>query len=322
VTSLLIVLAMPDYVIARYLDPLRAHFPEIEINAVNHRDKIDPYIGRTDILLTFGAMMGDEVFQKAKSLKWVQVLGTGVDRVADSPSLGPDVRISNVHGMHGPPVAEAALGFMLALARQLPRSVRAQDRHEWERFPSRLLAGKIVTIFGIGVIAEALAPLCKALSMRVLGVTSAPREVAGFDRIYPRAALVEAAREADYFVCLTPHTPETRDIVGAAVFDAMKTGSFFVNLGRGETVDEAAMVRALQDGTLAGAALDVFSVEPLPKDHILWTMKHVIITPHLGGFYDEYPDESLPVVERNLRRFLAGDREHMINLVPRAERTP
>jgi D-2-hydroxyacid dehydrogenase (NADP+) len=319
VTSLLIVLAMPDYVIARYREPLTAHFPEIEINAVNHRDKIDPYIARTDILLTFGAMMGDEVFQKGKNLKWVQVLGTGVDRVADSPSLGRDVLISNIAGIHGAPVAEAAIGFMLALSRQLPRSVKAQERHEWERFPARLLDGKVCGMFGIGVIAEALAPRLKGLGMRTVGVSSAPRAVPGFDRMLPRAKLSEAVADWDYFVLLTPHTPATFHAVDDNIFGAMKRGAYFVNLGRGETVDEEAMMRALDDGRLAGAALDVFSVEPLPRDHRLWSMPNVIVTPHLGGFYDEYPDRSLPVVEENLRRFLAGDREHMINLVARED---
>jgi D-2-hydroxyacid dehydrogenase (NADP+) len=321
-TSLLIVLAMPDGVIARYRDPLRAHFPEIEIAAVNHRDKIDPHIARTDILLTFGAMMADEVFRKAASLKWVQVLGTGVDRVADSPSLGNDVIITNIHGIHGAPVAEAAIGFMLALSREMPRSVRAQDRRAWDRFPARLLDGKTVGMFGIGIIAEALAPRCKALGMRVVGVSSAPRAVPGFDRMLPRDALIEAVREWDYFVLLTPHTPATYHAVDESVFRAMKRGSYFVNLGRGETVDEAALIAALEDGRLAGAALDVFAVEPLPAAHKFWSMPNVIITPHLGGFYDEYPDRCLPVVEENLRRFLAGEREHMINIVKRGNETP
>jgi phosphoglycerate dehydrogenase-like enzyme len=316
-TSLLIVLAMPDYVIARYREPLTAHFPGIEINAVDHRDKIDPYIGQADILLTFGAMMADEVFQKAANLKWVQVLGTGVDRVADSPSLGRDVIITNIHGIHGAPVAEAAIGSMLALARQVPRSVRAQDRRTWERFPARLLDGKTAGLFGIGIIAEALAPRLKALGMRVEGVSSAPRELPGFDCMLPRDALVDAVRGWDYFVLLTPHTPATYHAVDETVFRAMKPGGYFINLGRGETVDDDAMIRALADGRLAGAALDVFAIEPLPRDHALWSIPNVIITPHLGGFYDEYPDRCLPVVETNLRRFLAGERAHMINLVNR-----
>ncbi len=320
-TSLLIVLAMPDYVIARYREPLAAHFPDIEINAVNHRDKIDPYIARADILVTFGAMMGDEVYAQAPNLRWVQALGTGVDRITDQPSLGRHVIVTNVAGIHGPPVAEAAIGSMLALARNIPRSLRAQAREQWERFPARLVDGKTAVIFGIGIIAEALAPRLKALGMRTVGVSSAPRGVPAFDRMVAAPNLAEAVREADHFVLLTPYTPETYQLVGDTILGAMKRGSFFINLGRGETVDDEALMRALDSGRLAGAALDVFSVEPLPKDHRLWSMPNVIITPHLGGFYDEYPDRALPVVEENLRRFLAGDRAHMINVMQRGEDT-
>ncbi|HUB94857.1 MAG TPA: D-2-hydroxyacid dehydrogenase [Stellaceae bacterium] len=320
-TSLLIVLAMPDQVIAAYKDALMAHFPGLEISAVNHRDKIGPYIGRAEILVTFGAMMADEVYAQAPNLEWVQALGTGVDRITDQPSLGRHVIVTNVAGIHGPPVAEAAIGSMLALARNVPRSVRAQDRGRWDRFPARLIDGKTAVIYGIGVIAEALAPRLKALGMRVVGVSSAPRRLPGFDLMVPREQLVDALREADHFVLLTPHRPGTEASIGDTEFAAMKRGGFFINLGRGETVDDEALVRALGDGRLAGAALDVFSVEPLPEEHPFWSMPNVIVTPHLGGFYDEYPARALPVVEENLRRFLAGDREHMINVVQRGERT-
>jgi len=176
-------------------------------------------------------------------------------------------------------------------------------------------------IFGIGVIAEALAPRLKALGMRVVGVSSGPRDLPGFERMLPRAKLHEAVAEADHFILLTPYRPDTLRIVDDTVFGAMKPGGFFINLGRGEAVDDDALLRALGNGRLAGAALDVFSVEPLPKDHPLWSMPNVIVTPHLGGFYDEYPARALPVVEENLRRFLAGDREHMINVVQRGEDT-
>ncbi len=316
-TSLLIVLSMPDAVVARYYDRLRAGFPEIEIDAVNHRDKIGPYIGRTEILLTFGAMMQDEVYRQAPRLQWVQALGTGVDRIIDAPSLGPAVIVTNIYGVHGPSVAEGALASMLALARQLPRSLRAQERRAWERFPVRLLDGKTVAVLGIGVIAAALGPRCQALGLRVVGISSAPRDVPGFDRMYPRDALVEAVADCDFLVLLTPHTKATHHIVDAAVLAALKPGCCLINLARGGVVDEDALVRALAEGRLAGAALDVFGTEPLPQDHPFWAMKNVIMTPHLGGFYDEYPEQVLPVVEENLRRFLAGDRARMINLVSR-----
>jgi phosphoglycerate dehydrogenase-like enzyme len=195
--------------------------------------------------------------------------------------------------------------------------VRNQDRHVWERWPARLLDGKKLGILGVGVIAEALAPKCKALGMTVIGISSLPRTVPGFDRVYGRDELVSAVRDLDYLVALTPYSPTTRHIVNAAVFLAMKSTSYFINLARGGVVDEDALINALEKGLLAGAALDVFNREPLPGDHPFWAMKNVIVTPHLGGFYDGYADRALPVVEENLRRFLAGDTMKMINVVRR-----
>jgi phosphoglycerate dehydrogenase-like enzyme len=155
------------------------------------------------------------------------------------------------------------------------------------------------------------------MGMTVVGITSAKRPVAGIDRMHGREELAAAVRDLDFLVLLTPYTPETRHIVNAAVFAAMKAGSYLVNLARGGVVDEAALIAALREGKLAGAALDVFAKEPLPEDPPFWSMDNVIITTHQGGFFDGYPDHALPVVEANLRRFLAGDLENMINIVKR-----
>jgi phosphoglycerate dehydrogenase-like enzyme len=316
-TSLLILLTLPEQVRGRYYDRLRKTFPEVNINMVDHHSKVEPYIGDADVLVTFGPMMSEHVLEKAVKLKWVQALGTGVDGIVDRPALGKDVIVTNIHGIHGPPVSEAAIMAMLALSRDLPRSVRAQTQHEWDRFPSRLLHDKTVGIFGVGDIAEALAPKCKAFGMKVIGISAAPRDVAGFDRMYARDELEQAVREVDYLVLLTPYSAATRGIVGTKIFAAMKPNSYLVNLARGGVVDEPALIAALKEGRLAGAALDVFSVEPLPEDHPFWDMPNVLITPHLGGFCDVYADYALPVIEENLRKFLAGDTRNMVNLVRR-----
>lgn len=316
-TNLLILLTLPEKVRMQYYDHLRAKFPELNINMVDHHSRVGPYIGSADILVTFGPMMADHVLKEATNLKWIQALGTGVDGIIDLPSLRDGVLITNVHGIHGAPVSEAAIMAMLALSRELPRVVRNQDRHKWDRFPARLLKDKTVGIFGVGVIAEELAPKCKAFGMTVVGISSAKREVAGFDRMYARDELQSAVREVDYLVLLTPYGPATRGIVGAEVFSAMKPTSYLVNLARGGVVDEEALIRALEQGQIAGAALDVFNQEPLPDDHPFWTMENVLVTSHLGGFYDAYPAHALPVVEENLRRFLAGDTKNMIHVVRR-----
>jgi phosphoglycerate dehydrogenase-like enzyme len=316
-TNLLILLTLPEKVRMQYYDHLRAKFPEVKVHMVEHHSKVGPYIGSADILVTFGPMMAEHVLQDATNLKWVQALGTGVDGIADRPSLRDNVMVTNLHGIHGAPVSEAAIMMMLALSRGLPRVVLNQERHQWDRFPTRLLKGKRVGIFGVGLIALELAPKCKAFGMTVVGISSAKRKVAGFDGMYARDELAAAVPEVDYLVLLTPYSPATHGIVGAKIFSAMKPTSYLINLARGGVVDEEALVKALKQGEIAGAALDVFTQEPLPEDHPFWTMENVLITPHLGGFYDAYPADALPVIETNVRRFLAGDTENMINVVKR-----
>ena len=314
--NLLILLAMPEPVRNQYRDRMRARFPELNVNLVDHHSKVGPHIATADALLTFAPMLSVDVLEKAKRLKWVQALGTGVDNLIDRPNLRKDVIVTNVHGIHGAPVSEAAIGAMLALARNLPRAIRAQDERQWQRFPAQLLHDKTVGIFGIGAIAEALAPKCKAFGMRVIGVSSAPRAVAGFDRMHAAAELVKIAGEFDFFVLLTPLTEKTRNCIGAEVFAVMKSTSFLVNLARGGVVDEPALIAALKEKRIAGAALDVFVEEPLPAEHPFWSMDNVIITTHQGGFCDVYIDHAWPTVETNMRCFLNGDIGGMINIVP------
>lgn len=317
-TNLLIMLTLPEKVRNRYYSRLKEKFPEANINMVDHHSKVGPYIGEADALITFGAHMSDHVLKEGVRLKWIQAVGTGVDGIIGEPSLRDEVLVTNMSGeIMADSMSEAAIMLMLALSRGLARSVRSQGERKWDRFPSRLLNGKTVGIFGIGAIAADLAPKCRAFGMRVEGVSSAVREVAGFDRMFPRDQLAQAVRGFDYFVLLTPYTPETHGIVNAAIFETMKPGSYILNLARGGVVDEDALLAALQAGRIAGAALDVFVKEPLREDHPFWAMENVIVTPHLGGFHDQYADRALPTIEENVRRFLAGDTPNMINVVKR-----
>jgi phosphoglycerate dehydrogenase-like enzyme len=313
---LLILLTLPPNVTETYRSRLSAKFPEISIDVVATADKAAAALREADMLLTFGQMMKNLKLDltTADKLKWVQALGTGLDGITDQPALKPGVTVTSLHGVHGAPVSEAALASMLALSRDLPGFVRAQDEHAWKRWPAKLLYEKTVGILGIGVIAEALAPKCKALGMTVIGITSSPRKVAGFDRIHPVGELKKVLPECDQFVLLTPYSAATHRMIDASVFAAMKPTAFFVNLARGGVVDEDALVEALRAKKIAGAALDVFNQEPLPADNPLWTFKNVIITTHQGGFCDTYPDLAMPILEHNMRCFLKGDLKGMMNV--------
>ncbi len=315
--SLLVLLTMPPEITTQYYSRLRAKFPQLDIHLVDHPSKGDPHVARADILMTFAPMLTDDMVHKATNLKWIQALGTGVDNLIDLPSLRRDIIVTNVRGIHGAAVSEAAIIAMLALSRDFPRVIRNQQRHLWERWPANLLEGKTVGILGIGVIALALAPRCKALGMRVVGISSNQRGVLSFDQVYGRADLLSAVRELDYLIVLTPYSRATRHLVNAEVLSAMKPTCCVINLARGGVIDEQALIAALKNGRLAGAALDVFAQEPLPEDHPFWSMKNVIVMPHLAGFFDGYAERALPIVEENIRRFLAGDTKNMINVVAR-----
>jgi D-2-hydroxyacid dehydrogenase (NADP+) len=202
-----------------------------------------------------------------------------------------------------------------SLARDLPRSTRAQDRGEWERWPAQLLDGATVGILGVGLIAEYLAPICKQFGMTVIGISGSPRAAKGFDKVVARDDLMKVVPELDFLVALAPLTPETRGIVGEKVLAAMKPSAYLINVARGGVVDEKALMAALESGKIAGAALDVFSEEPLPAASPLWKTKNITLFPHLGGFSVGYEDRAMPTIEGNMRKFFAGDLKSMINIV-------
>jgi phosphoglycerate dehydrogenase-like enzyme len=315
--QVLILTEVQEAMRARYKAMLLERFPQLTINVVGHHNDVAPYIADTDILLCFSPPMADHVVRDAPKLKWIQALGTGVDNIVDLPSLGPEVVVTNIRGIHGPPVSEATLAYMLSLARDLPRAVHAQEKNTWERWPALLLNGKTVGILGVGLIAEYLAPVCQLLGMTVIGITSSPREAKGFDRMLARDDLVTIAPELDFLVALTPMSAETRNIISEKVFAAMKPTAYLINVARGGVVDEPALMKALESGKIAGAALDVFAQEPLPGDSPLWKTKNLMIFSHLGGYSLGYEARAMPTIEGNMRKFLGNDCKSMINIVRR-----
>ncbi len=315
-TRLLAILAEPERS-AMAFERLANRFPGVEVTSGGAAVAID-HAADAEILVTIGPALGraaGEIFAAAKKLRWIQSIGTGTDNLLGHSALASDVAVTNVRGVHGDQMSEAAIAAMLALARDLPRVVAQQRQARWERFAPRLLAGSTVGILGLGAIAAALAPRLQALGMTVIGIGSAPRAIAGFDRVEPRDALAEVAAGLDHLVVLTPYSADTHHLVGATIIAAMKSDAFLVNLARGGVVDEAALLAALDAGRLGGAALDVFAQEPLAADSPWWRHPRVLVTPHLGGFHAGYGEQVYEAVADNLERFLAGGVDALFNRV-------
>ena len=294
---------------------IASKFPELVIHGANEESEVGDFAEKADILLAI--KVSDELLRRAKRLKWVQSMITGVDFFLNLPSLRKDVLLTSSRGIHGPQMSELTLLLMLALNRRFQDNVRNQNEKIWERWPGTLLWQKKVAILGIGVIGQAIAEKCKAFGMTVYGIDSVKREVQAVDHFLGPEQLTGVLGKVDYFVNVVPFTPETERMVGAKEFSAMKPTAFYISVGRGDTVDEEALIEALRTGKIAGAAMDVFSTEPLPQESPLWDMKNVIMTPHIGGLSDVYIDQMLPIFEENLRRFLQGERHSLVNLIER-----
>jgi D-2-hydroxyacid dehydrogenase (NADP+) len=197
------------------------------------------------------------------------------------------------------------------------RQVGDQKAHFWERRLWSTLHGKTATVVGVGIVGAAIAELLKAFGMRTVGVTRAPRQIAGFDEMMPTDRLTDAARDADYLINVLPASTENIAIFDAKIFSAMKPTAYYISAGRGQTVDEAALLAALRERRIAGAALEVFQTEPLPPDSPFWDLPNVFITPHIGGYVIEYEDFIMPLIVDNMRLFLAGRQREMKNIVAR-----
>ncbi len=304
-----------DQLANEYKKALQSKFPEVMIHPSLKEEDIGEFIEKVNVLLTFRISGG--LIKKAKNLQWIQSIASGVDAIVNLPSLGKDILLTSTRGIHRPQMSEMAILLMLSLSRNFPQIIRNQDKGIWERWPARLLYQKKVGILGIGAIGEEIARKCKAFRMTVFGIDIVQRKVDAVDYSYGPEDLLKVVQEVDYFVIVVPSTPQTHKMVGENILSSMKPTAFLINIGRGEIVDENALIHALESGKIAGAALDVFSQEPLPKDHPFWKTKNLILTPHIGGTSTTYVDQVLSIFEENLRRFLKGERQTLINLVER-----
>ena len=276
-------------------------------------------LGEAEILYDFPRGHIRDLVRVAPKLRWVQGSMAGAGEVAEKAGLGEtDVVVTTASGIYSGPLAEFALMAMLQHAKQFDRLRRDKAGKIWRQGAVDGLERKTLCIVGTGSIGRAIATRARPFGMRIVGVKRTVREedeAWGYtDGLYPTAELHAALGEADYVAVTLPGTPETRHLLDAGAFAAVKQGAYFINVGRGAVVDEAALVEALEGGHLSGAALDVFEVEPLPEESPLWELENVIISAHTT---DVVPDlingAQTDLFCENLHRYLAG--EELINVL-------
>ena len=267
-------------------------------------------LAEADILFDFDQTHREDLPEVAPNVRWVQATSAGIGQFVKR--MGYDVRMphtifTTASGVHAAPLAEFCLMSILNHYRGLAHLQACQREHHWERFATTDLQGKTVGIIGLGKIGAETARLCAAFGMRVMGVKNTPSPVAHVDQVYAPGELRAMLPQADVIVMIVPHTPHSEKMIGAEEFALMKDGALFINIGRGSTVDEAALIAALQSGKVGGAALDVFEEEPLPKSSPLWDMPNVLICPHSASTSDRENARITELFCDNLRRYLAGE---------------
>lgn len=252
-----------------------------------------------------GDPQGLAALLKDSRARWVQLPFAGIEAFFEANVIDAERTWTCAKGVYGHATAEQALTLMLTAARQVPHHVRAAT---WGAQGSeRRLAGTTAVIVGTGGIGSALAEMLTPLKVRVLGVNRSGRALPGAERTVVFTDLLDIVGEADWVVVAAALTEQTRGLIGKDVFDAMKEGAWLINVARGGLVDTDALMDALRSGRLGGAGLDVTDPEPLPDGHPLWRMDNVIVTSHTANTVSMAIPELTGMVDRNLRRFIAGE---------------
>jgi phosphoglycerate dehydrogenase-like enzyme len=293
-------------------EALRHRWPEMRVLHLPNYDHLPQELPDTDIFV--GYSLRPQQIKLAKKLKWLHSTAAGVAQLMYPELRDSGIVVTNPSGIFSVPMAEHTMGLLVALARNFPDSVRHQDRSHWGQQdlwdePQHLteLNGQLLLIVGYGSIGRELARRAHAFDMRVWGVTRSGKGDANYaEKIVPVAQLEEVLPEADYVVAAAPETAETAQLINAARIAKMKRGARLINVGRGSLLDEAALLRALESGALAGAALDVTGTEPLPHDSRLWKAPNLFITPHTSGVSDRLWIRQAAILVQLLERWFDG----------------
>jgi phosphoglycerate dehydrogenase-like enzyme len=269
-----------------------------------------------DILLgwRFGEVNLRGVWSRADRLRWIHWTGAGVDAVLFPELVTSDVILTNSRGVFDRAMAEYVLGLILCFAKRFPETTRHQEQQLWQHRLSELIIGRRVLVVGVGSIGREIARMLTCAGLHVEGVGRRARASDDdFLTVHAQKDLNAVLPEADYVVIVVPLTDETRGFFGAAQLGAMKPTARLINVARGAVLDESALLKALSHGRIAGAALDVTAIEPLPADSPLWSMPQVIVSPHMSGDFIGYPEVLVSAFIENFRRFRA--QQPLLNVV-------
>lgn len=301
---------------SKQVEDFKKEFPRMELLVEKEQTKSrDEILEDIDVWVTYGFDLVEEDIVKAKNLKWLMVYSAGVDKLPTKEILRRKILVTNVKGIHRHVIAEQVFAYMLFHARKFDKTLEQQKNRQWDRkINPQSLYGKTIGILGVGAIGQEIALKAKVFDMKVLGVRKTVKPTQYVDEIYPMEEIHKVLQVSDFVVMVFPNTPETHYIMDKKAFEQMQEHAYFINIARGEVVDTKALLWALQEKVIAGAAIDVFEEEPLPEDHPLRSLDNIMITPHTAGLFPDYIPRSNEIFKKNLWIYTSNVGE-MVNIV-------
>lgn len=286
---------------------LREAFPAIQFRINTKFDEASDEDLQAEIVVSYNSQLKLEVFPRLTDVKWIHVFSAGVDNLPLQQLEQNRIVVTNSSGAHQVPMSEFAIGIMLNESKRFIPFHEAQKKGEWmKKVKLEELDRKTVAILGTGSIGQEIAKRAKVFGMNTLGVNRSGRQVEGFDHIFTQDQVKDALSRADYVIVVAPLTSSTRNWLTADKLRCMKQDAVFINLGRGELVDENALIQVLQERLIRKAYLDVFQVEPLPADSPIWTLDNCVIYPHISAISDQYNKRCCEIFVHNLHQYIQG----------------
>jgi len=285
-------------------EQIRDELADLDV-AVEVIDGSSDSLERCDAVVTF-------VYREnyLDAVDWIHTIQAGVDRFPLDELERAGVVLTNSTGIHGPAIGESVACYMLLFGRRFHRAIANQQQHEWQQpgwDETFTIAGESLCVVGLGTLGQGIVDRASALGLEITGVRRSGDPIEGVKRVYSPAELHTALSDARFVAIAVPLNEQTRHLIGPEEFEAMRDDAVIMNVARGPVIDETALIDAMRDGAIAGAALDVFDEEPLPADSPLWDMDEVIVTPHQAGFTIDYYRLVADLVRRNVEALAAGE---------------
>ena len=287
----------------------------VEVVKVKDFDKAGDVLAEARVLLTNQLTIDQKNLEKMKNLEWIQCAFSGINHFPLDYLRDNGIILTNARGVHRISMSEFIVSLLLSIVRKSYHYVKAHLNRKWDPIRVDELYGKTIGFIGVGVVARETARKLRPFDVRIVGVKNNVEPVEYFDEIYGGDGLNRLLEESDFVIALVPLTDETRGMIGEEQFRRMKKTAWFINVARGPIVDEKALIKALKEGWIAGAGLDVFEKEPLPEDNPLWDLDNVIITPHMAGPSPHYMDRLMDFFIDNLEAFVEGNTDKMVNVI-------